>query len=843
VHDSDCAQLVRDLARSLGSRRVVSLGAPRPDTEAGLEGELELVVHDNLYSVPSDPDDVADALILCDSALSATEDARPLLELLGSLLRGASAGILSCPDGDLRSDDAPTAAPARGARELIALLEASGITVDWLLLALAGTESARVRELLVSGARNLLFDPLSASGQRLDRRLRVCIASYEFVGPTRTGGIGTAYTSLAEALADAGHEVTVLYTGWREAADPPFSRWADHYRERGIRLLELDALDLPRVHCGHYNAERSYLAYRWLSARDREQPFDVVHFPDTLGHGFYTVLAKRQGWAFARTTLAVGLHSPSRWILEANRTAFHTGQDFADDHLERAVAERADVLISPSAYIADWSRAQGWRLPARSFVQQYVSSREIERLARRPPPGLEPIRELVFFGRLEVRKGLVLFCDALDLLAADGRLPEISITFLGRQAEVERVSAFEYLDRRAKDWPWEWRVLDRLNQPEAVAYLRGRGRLALMPSLLDNTPNTVMEALALGIPFIASRAGGTAELIHPVDLARAAFDPTGPRAVAALADAIADAVSAERFEPPRPAVDAAANERVHVAWNEGLAAASEAGAGVEPAARARAEAGMVTACLVSDGAAPPEAAVRSLQAQDHARVEVVVAPSERQRNHAVRPSRAEWLLFLHPRAIPEPRLVAALTSVGEAADAEVVSCATRWLFDDGGHALRAPEGGPPVAGLFYKCFGEAAYAIRRELFERLDGFNPAAVGALDHELLCRAALAGARFEVVPEPLVQITGSNPVEAEMTDYPNSALAVVDAYGRTLPTALRDLPLAGRAFWQLGKRRDTVVTTVLGSTSWRITRPMRRISRLLRRLRGLPPGVEPE
>ena len=46
---------------------------------------------------------------------------------------------------------------------------------------------------------------------RPSRKLRVCIASFDFVGPVRNGGVGTAFTSLAEALAAAGHEVTLLY--------------------------------------------------------------------------------------------------------------------------------------------------------------------------------------------------------------------------------------------------------------------------------------------------------------------------------------------------------------------------------------------------------------------------------------------------------------------------------------------------------------------------------------------------------------------------------------------------------------------------------------------------------
>lgn len=46
------------------------------------------------------------------------------------------------------------------------------------------------------------------------------------------------------------------------------------------------------------------------------------------------------------------------------------------------------------------------------------------------------IMEVVFFGRLELKKGLVLFCDTLDQLSRDPAAMEgIKVTFLGRIPE------------------------------------------------------------------------------------------------------------------------------------------------------------------------------------------------------------------------------------------------------------------------------------------------------------------------------------------------------------------------------------------------------------------------
>ena len=52
------------------------------------------------------------------------------------------------------------------------------------------------------------------------------------------------------------------------------------------------------------------------------------------------------------------------------------------------------------------------------------------------------------------------------------------------------------------------------------------GRVAILPSLMDNSPYTVMECLVTAIPFLASKVGGVTELIHPEDADRVLVELT-----------------------------------------------------------------------------------------------------------------------------------------------------------------------------------------------------------------------------------------------------------------------------------------------------------------------------
>jgi glycosyltransferase involved in cell wall biosynthesis len=908
---SDLSLLTRDLARELGCETVVALGCPRPRRLAPLAGDLRVVALDgperleelrrhvpgaaghvwdpaDAGPLPVPTEDLRGAVVVCDGVLESLDDPAPLLHRLAETLIHAPCAVLVTPDRDLVRRGAPVEARWT-AGELRDRLESEGLDVSWIGLAsshaqlersssmvvLGGNRAAEVQDLLATGARNLRFDPGAHAPARGEAggALRVCIASYEFVGPTKTGGIGTAYTSLAEALAEAGHEVTVLFLGLRDPADKtPFSHWVDHYAAKGIQLVEVPESELPRVYFGHFEAKRSYLAYLWLSQVDRQRPFDVIHFPETLGHAYYSLLAKRHGLAFDSATIAVGVHSSTYWVMETNRVPYLTGQEFAADFLERASVALADVVISPSAYMVDWMQNRGWELPRRVFVQQYVTSRVVTG-GDEPVDAHGGIDEIVFFGRLETRKGIVLFCDALDLLAADGALPAVSIAFMGKQTLIEGALAEDYIAARAGNWPWQWRILDDFGQPEAVSYLRGNGarRLAVMPSLADNTPNTVMEALALRIPFIASRVGGTAELVHPHDLGRSTFDPGGREADADLAAALHEAVEASEFRPPEPAVDPAINEEVHLRWHDAVAAAARAATrsadGLREPLSAR-----VSVCLLARDSAQLREVIASLEAQEHPAVEVVMVGNgtarpdlvtdleraeqtfeergwkllrtdRRQRpealNEGVRAASGRYLLFLAERAVAEPQAISRLVRVAERTGADIVTAAATWSVGSGS-GIRPPEGGPPVAGLFYRCFGDGGYLISRRAFEALGGFDAEAEpGAEDHHLLCRAALEGLAIEIVPEPLIRErleAGVQPGEAIHAD----SAAVLSAYEKRASDGLVQLPQIARAQWSLAGSKDAQIRGIVESRSWRLTTPLRWVTAKLGRSSSPPPAT---
>ena len=339
-------------------------------------------------------------------------------------------------------------------------------------------------------------------------------------------------TGLARHLAKAGCAVTVLYTGGAFSSDSKLRRWRDRYRSIGITLEMIDRA-IRSTLAGPVSAHglsTPYLVYRHLRDRD----FDVVNFNDCMGEGFYCLAMKRLGAAFHDTALFVGLHSPSQWLLEIGGTSPGPLLFGALNFAERLSIRLADLLWSPSLYLLDWTRQRGFEHPERTVVQPYVlpplplfplaGSAPMPTGPRvRPIEGMPP-REIVFFGRLEERKGLRLFCEAISRIEPELSSRNIAVTFLGKPGAMDNQLAIEFLEEAARAWRFPWKRISDLGQQEALSWLLSRSALAVIASPTDNSPCTVYEALAHGIPFIAARTGGIPELIADADRAACLFD-------------------------------------------------------------------------------------------------------------------------------------------------------------------------------------------------------------------------------------------------------------------------------------------------------------------------------
>ncbi|MGP6156861.1 MAG: glycosyltransferase [Vulcanimicrobiaceae bacterium] len=616
---------------------------------------------------------------------------------------------------------------------------------------------------------------------------RVCIASWEIEGPSRNAGIGTAYTSLADALKRAGHDVTILFLLGCHPTDGNIIDWVEHYRaKKGIELIPLPMAHHPRIHAA-WASSVSYHTYAWL--KEHQHDFDIIHFPECQGLGFYSLLAKRQGLAFANTTFVVGTHGPTFWVKEGSQDYIRNLGELEIDFMERTSVAAADIVVSPSQYLLNWMKTNGWELPERTYVLPYVLPQSLLSANGSPPRRNVPVREIVFFGRLEIRKGLKLFCDALDELCTAPDRPDFEVTFLGKETEIYGRSSIGYICDRSKKWPIQWRILSNMYQGSAIDYLRGAGRLALVASLADNFPNTVLECVGAGVPLLASDVGGIPEIIAAADHQAVCFEPRPDVLAERLRSALANGASSAR-----PSAAFGDIERTWVGWHAEDGARAKGAVLRKQPAREQPIAPLLSICLaysVREGGAA--ATLASLKRQDYRHLEIVVAecgstaagPSSNGsdasldprvrflklrsaelgagRNAAAAAARGQYLFFAddHVLLLAE-NVLAVFLQVAQRTDADIVTSAISFYIGSSDpasrerleHSRRPFLGGDVATGAFVNCYGSTNALVRRDAFAALGGFSDEAVSTLDDwEFLSKAALMGLKIETLPDPLV------------------------------------------------------------------------------------------
>jgi glycosyltransferase involved in cell wall biosynthesis len=303
--------------------------------------------------------------------------------------------------------------------------------------------------------------------------------------PPDIGGPATYVPQIAEGLAQRGHAVTVVTLSDR----------LDHedggYPFRVIRL--------PRRAFKPWRMGRTVLALLRLGRRA-----DVLF---VNGLALESVLAN----FVLRKPLVMKVVGDLAWERATGRG--WTADDFETFQRRRYGlriellkalrswwTRRADRVIVPSRYLARW--VVGWGVPAEKIVVIYNAVEPVDGVEPLPVPLKTPIKA-VTVGRLIPLKRVDGLLEALK------ELPDLGLVVVGDGPERLR------LERRARELGVSDRVYfaGQRSKKEALG-LMAACDLFVLNSVHEGLPHVVLEAMALGLPVVATAAGGTPEVVR-----------------------------------------------------------------------------------------------------------------------------------------------------------------------------------------------------------------------------------------------------------------------------------------------------------------------------------------
>jgi hypothetical protein len=181
--------------------------------------------------------------------------------------------------------------------------------------------------------------------------------------------------------------------------------------------------------------------------------------------------------------------------------------------MERDSVEWSDGVVTPSAMMGKWVKENGGIaaevIPYPLGELESAARRQAARSAEEPPADG---RKALFAGRLEPRKGVRVLLEGFARAVAQGA--DLELTIAGEDmpegSGLHGAKLIAAMPERAKQ---RVRAIGRVD-PERLVELRAAAAVIVVPSPMDNFPNTCMEAMAAGRVVVAARAGGMGEMIR-----------------------------------------------------------------------------------------------------------------------------------------------------------------------------------------------------------------------------------------------------------------------------------------------------------------------------------------
>lgn len=345
--------------------------------------------------------------------------------------------------------------------------------------------------------------------------MRICLLSREYPPDTGWGGIGAYTYQHAHGLKRLGLDVEVVALAKKELKAetelPPVETEGIkvHRAIWGPLLEDLSSICLISPY-SHYLLKCSLALWQKFLRRHREQPFDIVEAPEHLAEGLFPALTRI-------CPLVVRLHTPhSKFVQEGYHNLVPSFDLHMVSNLERTAMLEADVLSSPSVDLARYvAKDCGYDLDKIEIVRNPVDADVFNPEGARAIAAEETSPIVFFAGRLEERKGIYHLVTAIPEILK--HCPQARFVFVGADTNTApgEGSVLKELQGmlHASNSLASANFVGKVPLSEMANYYRSAD-ICVVPSLYDNAPYTVLEAMACGKPIVGSSAGGVPEYIN-----------------------------------------------------------------------------------------------------------------------------------------------------------------------------------------------------------------------------------------------------------------------------------------------------------------------------------------
>jgi glycosyltransferase involved in cell wall biosynthesis len=326
--------------------------------------------------------------------------------------------------------------------------------------------------------------------------LHICYVSQEYPPETGWGGIGTYTWEMANGLAHEGHRVTVIARAVKSETVSRQGMIEVH------RIQPSPALEKRRVlwRAGQYWPGFAWAAMKTFRQVHADKPIDLVETAEARADGLFIAMLRRRPAFVARLHTAWAFVDRLGGIVpDRSKRAVY--------QFEKQVIRRADAVSAPSQAVVDltatWTRIPR---PAPTVIPNPMDVK-VFRVNGRPSN-----KEVLYVGRLEARKGMDTLEATIPLVMRRSHYSKWRL--IGASAVDTNGKLYQDRIREAAGAENVSRICFENLTREQIAPRLQRAAVSVFPSVWENFPYTILEAMACGSAIVASRTGGIQEMIE-----------------------------------------------------------------------------------------------------------------------------------------------------------------------------------------------------------------------------------------------------------------------------------------------------------------------------------------
>jgi glycosyltransferase involved in cell wall biosynthesis len=181
---------------------------------------------------------------------------------------------------------------------------------------------------------------------------------------------------------------------------------------------------------------------------------------------------------------------------------------------EKLFRENRFIVVTPSEWLCDCTRSSALLGHMDVKLIRYSLDQTLFKPAGRETAcrnlGIDPAKKYILFGAAAVRslvKGFDYFLEAARILERD----------LGAESGVEILLFGKTRGGEEQMFPLPTRNIAYISSVQTLVELYSAAHLFALPSLQDNSPNTIIESLLCGTPVVGFRTSGVPEMFEHLE--------------------------------------------------------------------------------------------------------------------------------------------------------------------------------------------------------------------------------------------------------------------------------------------------------------------------------------